>query len=328
MASGILTGQVTGIGSLPHRDPAAAIGFVAEWSPAIPFWPQLPQRAAEESMTAQMLAPVRDLLERYGPARFIIAPGRLGEFLQGLEEVEACLDTVGAAGFFAFEHACHEAHFPTAAAFKGQITGPITLAHCLFIEDRSLVDVPESHVVLARYLCRLGRWQIERLRQFGLPVIIFVDEPTLGLRSVAPSLLAGLGLLVGTLQRMGAQVGSHCCAAESPATLCNLRPDIMSFDGYHGLEMFLDHAQVRRFVGEGGWLALGLVPTFAPAAGYRATDMLIRLAVAAGEDLFAQLAGRCLVTATCGVELLKLTDAAATFRGCHELSARYCHVKF
>lgn len=43
-------GQVTGIGSLPHRDAEEAVRFVAEQSPAIPFWPQLPQRSDDEMM--------------------------------------------------------------------------------------------------------------------------------------------------------------------------------------------------------------------------------------------------------------------------------------
>lgn len=41
---------VTGIGSLPHTDPVAAIAFVARQSPQIPFWPQLPQRGPQEYM--------------------------------------------------------------------------------------------------------------------------------------------------------------------------------------------------------------------------------------------------------------------------------------
>lgn len=96
VASGILAGQVTGIGSLPHRDPVAALDFIAEWSPVIPFWSQLPQRSVEESMIAQLLAPVRDLLERHGPARFTIAPGQLEALLQRLQEHEACFDAAGA----------------------------------------------------------------------------------------------------------------------------------------------------------------------------------------------------------------------------------------
>lgn len=51
-------GQVTGIGSLPHRDANDAIRFVAEHSPTIPFWPQLPQRSDDEMMLPQMLAPL------------------------------------------------------------------------------------------------------------------------------------------------------------------------------------------------------------------------------------------------------------------------------
>ncbi len=42
----------TGIGSLPHRDPARACELVLRSFPEIPFWPQLPRRDDRESMYA------------------------------------------------------------------------------------------------------------------------------------------------------------------------------------------------------------------------------------------------------------------------------------
>jgi hypothetical protein len=63
-------GAITGIGSLPHTDPTAAVQLVAELCPEIPFWPQLPQRSRGELMVEQALTPFTDLLRprtgRYG----------------------------------------------------------------------------------------------------------------------------------------------------------------------------------------------------------------------------------------------------------------------
>ena len=49
----VAAGRVTGIGSLPFTDPEAGVRFVAEHSPEIPFWPQLPRRSEDEGMIAQ-----------------------------------------------------------------------------------------------------------------------------------------------------------------------------------------------------------------------------------------------------------------------------------
>ncbi len=41
------------IGSLPHKDPAAALKALAGFPLGIPTWPQLPKRSFKESMTVQ-----------------------------------------------------------------------------------------------------------------------------------------------------------------------------------------------------------------------------------------------------------------------------------
>lgn len=46
--------QVTGIGSLPHKDPAAAVDFVFRHSPELPYLPQLVQHSPREMMIAQL----------------------------------------------------------------------------------------------------------------------------------------------------------------------------------------------------------------------------------------------------------------------------------
>lgn len=81
-------GLVTGVGSLPGGDPAAALELVARWCPELPFWPQLPARA-------DMLAEVEQ-----GPAL---------------------------AGWSAFLEAARAGRFAQAHALKGQLVGPVTL---------------------------------------------------------------------------------------------------------------------------------------------------------------------------------------------------------
>jgi hypothetical protein len=56
-------GAVTGIGSLPLTSAASATRSVAELSPEIPFWPQLPRLSKRESVIGQGLGLVADLIE-------------------------------------------------------------------------------------------------------------------------------------------------------------------------------------------------------------------------------------------------------------------------
>lgn len=314
-------GQVTGIGSLPHSDPEEAVRFVAEHSPTIPFWTQLPQRSADEMMLPQMLAPLLDLLQRHGTARFDIPVGKLNEFRRRLREVAVRLDENSASGFYAFERACKSNVFGQAVALKGQITGPITLAHCLFVDCKPLATLPETMAEFTDYLCRLGMWQIQRLQQFGKPVLLFIDEPALTLGASSPPSLTSLLQLVAALRSAGAYVGIHCCASDLPELICRVKPDIISFDAHQGLEVFLSNPDVQTFIGEGGWLALGMVPTWIDLGQFDVMQAFVRLVSAIeGKYDLSQLVSRSFITATCGLGLLSVESAPASFTKCHELA--------
>ncbi|MGE3539591.1 MAG: hypothetical protein AB7N91_19445 [Candidatus Tectimicrobiota bacterium] len=53
---------VTGIGSLPCRDPQTAVPYVAQACPLLPFWPELPFYAPQSRMVEQVCRPLADLL--------------------------------------------------------------------------------------------------------------------------------------------------------------------------------------------------------------------------------------------------------------------------
>ena len=253
--------RVTGIGSLPHRDPAAAVDFVETWSTEIPFWAQLPQRTADENMLTQMLMPLRDLLRPRRWGQLEIAPGALSEFRRRLRDERAELEKDTAAGFFAFESALQDGRFAEALALKGQLTGPITLARCLFYQGRAVVTLPDLPEELTEYVRRLGLWQAARLNAFGKPVWLFIDEPALALGPTPPDFFAGLKQLVATLRAAGIYTGIHCCATPAPVVLCGLQPDLISFDANAGLELFLASRPVREYIAAGGALGFGMIPT-------------------------------------------------------------------
>ncbi len=312
-------GRVTGIGSLPGTDPRAAVRFVAEASPAVPFWPQLPQRCERERVIEQGLVGIEDLLERRWAAYgYEVKSGRLGELEARLQTGDPRLDEDHAAGFFAFEKALAVGDFRRAVAVKGQVEGPITLAFYLLDRGRPLVHDVGFLDACARHVANLALWQIERLRPAGLPVLLFLDEPALCLAKAAgvaenhfASLLRDL---LTTLRGAGAVAGLHCCAGVSFPLMLQANPDILSFDAHAGLERFCANRSARAFMRDGGQVAFGLVPTWSRLDGLTAESLFFRWLHAAREtgDL-RQLARHSLVTATCGLGLLDHTAARAAF---------------
>lgn len=219
---------------------------------------------------------------------------------------------------FAFERAAAAGAFPRAAALKGQLAGPITLAWCLSVEDAAAVHRPALLAALARHTARRAAWQARRLGRFGLPVLVFVDEPALCLASPEPDraghLLGALGVVLDAIRGAGALAGLHCCAGRSLPLMARTGADVLSFDAHAPAGAgppLADDLWGR--ADSGHVVAFGLVPTqsqpdFTPVelfAGW------LGAAACAGD--LPRLARRSMVTASCGLGLVGPAAAEASF---------------
>src|SRR6266478_4208896 len=176
----VAAGAVTGIGSLPLTSATSAIRSVAEFSPEVPFWPQLPQLSQQESIVGQGLGIVENLIEpRNEGYGYQVREGQLDSVLEILHRSSGELTPLNAAGFGAFEKALSSGLFRSAVAVKGQIEGPITLSAYLFHQGRPFLSDPALFAALAFHVSQIICWQIDRLKSAGLPVLLFVDEPAL-----------------------------------------------------------------------------------------------------------------------------------------------------
>src|SRR5258708_23903443 len=102
----VAAGAVTGIGSLPLTSITSAVRSVAEFSPEVPFWPQLPQLSERESIVGQSLAIVENLIEpREEGYGYQVKAGQLDSVLEILHRSTGELTSANAAGFGAFEEA-------------------------------------------------------------------------------------------------------------------------------------------------------------------------------------------------------------------------------
>jgi hypothetical protein len=319
-------GAVTGIGSLPLTSMTSAIQSVAEFSPEVPFWPQLPRLSKREGVIGQGLGLVADLIEpRNEGYGFQVKEGRIDLLLETLHRSRGELTPANAAGFGAFEEALTSGRFSSAVAVKGQIAGPITLSTYLFHRGRPFLCDPALFAAVVFHVSQLICWQIERLKFARLPILLFIDEPALCL-SITDAVseekrLNALAITLENARVRGAYAGLHCCAARPFERMCRAKPDILSFDAHEGLELFFASRHARDIVRQGGTVAYGIVPTQPNLNAVDAARIFLRwlnaASLAGDPQKFAQHA---MITATCGLGLLDPSSVAESFSVAHSVS--------
>jgi hypothetical protein len=324
----VAAGAVTGIGSLPLTSIASAIRSIAEFSPEVPFWPQLPQLSKQESIVGQGLGIVGDLIEpRNHGYGYQVKEGRLDSVLETLHRSSGELTAQNAAGFVAFEEALSSGLFRSAVAVKGQIEGPITLSAYLFHRGRPFLSDPALFAAIAFHVSQIICWQIDRLKSIGLPVLLFVDEPALCLEAPVSNAVSeeerlnALAITLEDARLRGAYAGLHCCAARPFERMCRAKPDIISFDAHEGLDLFFANWHALDFVNQGGTVAYGIVPTRPGLNAIDSASIFVRwlkaASLAGDPQKFAQ---RAMITSTCGLGLLDTSSVGESFGVAHSVS--------
>ena len=308
----------TAIGSLPHRDPEAAVAAIRRHLAACPAWPQLPRRTWREQMSAQFSEGIPGVVDGEEGVRFDPeadqAPAAAA-ILQISSETPGAAMPISrerAAGLYALADDPRLA--PQAVAVKGQITGPLTLG--LALTDPSGLPLLHREAVmdsLVKVLAMRARWQERFLARLNPRTIIFLDEPALstyGSGFVAYDRDRLAGWLTEVLESLGGLRGIHCCGSTDWSFVMACPVDIVSFDAWGFVEELALHAgAIRRLLDRGGRLAWGIVP-----AGEELTsltdleladrlDAAIELVAAEGVDRRALLK-QSLVTPSCGLASL------------------------
>jgi hypothetical protein len=321
-------GAVTGVGSLPLTSVTSAIHSVIEFSPEVPFWPQLPQLSKREGVIGQGLGLVADLIEpRNEGYGYQVKQGRIDLLLEILHRSSGELTPANAAGFGAFEDALSSGLFKSAVAVKGQIEGPITLSSYLFHQGRPFLSDPALFAAIAFHVSQMICWQIDRLKAASLPVLLFVDEPALCLEVPMANAvseeqrISALAVTLEDARVRGAYAGLHCCAARPFERMCRAKPDILSFDAHEGLDLFFADSHALDFARRGGTVAYGIVPTRPGLNAADSASIFIRwlkaASLAGDPQKFAQ---RAMITATCGLGLLDTPSVAESFSVAHSIS--------
>jgi methionine synthase II (cobalamin-independent) len=321
--------RATTIGSLPHTDVARGTALILEHTPEIPSWVQFPKRNRYENMMIQFTEGLPGLVEEDGRFYFDTAHPDYVEqltdfytrYLAATEENDpATLESFGltdryAAGFGAFVNRL-PAHRASAWMLKGQVTGPFTQGTNLLDQGRRCAYYDDQlRDVIVKAIAMRAAWQIERLGAFGLPVMIFLDEPSLlGFGSQTyltvsrEDVLGDINEVVDAIHARGGLAGVHCEENTDWSLLMETGLDILDFDAYdHMQAITLYPAELRAFFDRGGWLGWGIVPTLDREAAARETvpSLLGRFEKGVGQ-LVARgfdrelLLCRALITPSCG----------------------------
>lgn len=284
-------GLATGIGSLPHTDPAAAVSIVKEFFPVIPHWPQLPKSSAKEFYYTQFLQVLLDLellkVEKGTRACFLDEepdwPERLAGFydlyLRATEGDESALRrfafSPGAAeGFYHFCRELQRSGLETARYLKGQVVGLLTAA--FQITDQKGVPSyynPMLRDVILKQLSLQALWQVRTLSSFGLPVMIFMDDPVIDsygrydrIGVDRGDVQDALAEFASCVRSAGGIAGVHSCSDLDWSLLLEADIDVISFDAYQFADSFLLFPEhLEKFLERGGVVAWGIVPTVGKA---------------------------------------------------------------
>ncbi len=310
----------TGVGSLPHPDVSQALGVVLKDFATLPFWPQLPRRDFRENMYVQFSQDLPSV--KIDPGHEWIGAVTGDDTLAEVEAFyarylteDASLFAVSeeyAAGLYAFKR--EKERLGQARWIKGQITGPISFG--LKVTDQKLRPMLYDDTlrdVLVKHVARKARWHEQFLSELG-ETLTFVDEPSLSL--IGASVVAlNRDEVVRDLEEVYAGLkglkGTHCCGNTDWSLLLQTSVDIISFDAFNyaeNLALFAD--DVKAFLGRGGALAWGIVPTVEEEINRQTPEHLVAVLDDA-MDLFVKkgidrhcLYEQALITPACGLGTL------------------------
>lgn len=291
----------TGVGSVPQTKGEDALKLIWQSIPLAPHWPQLPGLGAESSFVGQYLnalvetGVVGDVKNPKFQIEAIDWVERMTSFyslyLEAVEGDEQAFERFGFSvqggeGFAVFCQDLERYGTRNAVLLKGQLSGPLTLGMQITDKNRRSCYYDDTlRDMLVKTLAVHGEWQTKRLRQFGLPVLMTIDDP--GLYAYGASthvtlnreqLIEELDTIIDGILRQGGIPGVHVCAGMDWTLLFDSKIQVVNFDAYDYMQSMMVLAEpLNRFLARGGILAWGIVPTNPVAWEETAQSLKLRL---------------------------------------------------
>jgi methionine synthase II (cobalamin-independent) len=314
-------GQSIGIGSLPHRDSAAAAAFsISEFE--IATIPALPMRSPAEGMIAQAIAGLPGVsLGQYGS--FAIDPVGLTD----ATAIETDLTTDAFGGLRAFLDLARKVGVD-GKPVKWQFVGPVTLGVAL---QRAGLRTTEAFTIAAdavrHHVAQISAAVSEALP--NSPQLLLLDEPWL-VQLMEPEFPIPPDVAVDLISTGMAAVpadvavGLHCCGPCDVATMLESGPQVISLPVSEDL---IDYAgYLGRFISSGGVIAWGVLPTAGPLPAkpdryWRQLSEVWCALVERGVDA-SELRRQSLVSPDCGLAQHQVSTARRVARLTHEVGRK------
>ncbi|MDD1718277.1 MAG: hypothetical protein LUO88_04295 [Methanoregulaceae archaeon] len=329
-------GIATGIGALPHTDPAAGCDAVRRIFYEFPYIPTFPRRGICETIVFNDSSRLPGRIIREG--KLLVDSGRdLSSEMEQiyLDYVECNTAPYGlnpryATGFFGMM----KEPLPEARWLKYQVTGPVTFGMQVVDAGKRPIYYDEQFAdVLPKMLGLRAKWcETEMKARTGIEeTVIVLNEPyfsSLG-SSVIPidrgSVESGWHD-IATLLEGG--LGVHCCANTDWEFVMSLLPSVLSFDAYQNArELLLYKDALCEFLEAGGIVAWGIVPADyqvfskeTPESLYlRYMEIRSSATEIVSEDLFDS---NSLITPSCGIQFADEAGSVAIMEAARAVSDR------
>jgi hypothetical protein len=326
----------TGVGGLPHTDPARACRAVLEIFPEAPYAPTLPNRGLREAIVFNDAEHLPGAVFE-GDKLFVDSSGDHSEEMEQimLDYMEGNFAPYGASEEYNSGFNAMLAFDLSGALFaKTQVTGPLTFGmQVVDREKRPLHYDPEYADLLNKMLALRARWYEERLlAQTGARhTLVVLNEPYLASfgSSVIPvdrDLVASGFEEAAALLEGG--IGIHCCSNTDWAFVLGMDLGFVSFDAYrYATEFLLYREDIARFMEGGGVVAWGIVPAeYEEFAGETSASLFGRFAAIRDEaaswldpEVFSR---QSMITPTCGIRFADEQGAEAIMRTTADLARR------
>jgi hypothetical protein len=151
-------------------------------------------------------------------------------------------------------------------AIRGQLEGPISFGLNVLDQDKRPIIFDDTvRPFMYEFMAKRINVQLERLKKLNPNAFMFIDEP--GLQFLFSALSgydsnAARQDMEEFLSMIERPRGVHLCGNPDWDFLLNLDMDILSMDAYLNAEIFANYADsIKRFLGRGGVIAWGIVPT-------------------------------------------------------------------
>ncbi|MFH1492030.1 MAG: hypothetical protein ABIE81_01630 [Candidatus Omnitrophota bacterium] len=316
--------SASAIGSLPFISPQEAVEAVFGAGLEIPFWPQLPKRDFREGMLFQFIENLSFL--NIKDKSIVLSDGynrNLEHVFEAIIKKDLDFFSISneyAAGLVEFLDYLKKKN-PDVEFIKGQITGPFTLASQIKAPDGNslLFDAQLLDAVISG-LAMKAAWQIREFKRLKRRGIIFIDEPYLacfgsGFTPVnRKDVVEIINRLIQTIEEPECLIGLHCCSNTDWSLLLETDIDIISFDAFSYFERFsLYPRELKDFLGKGGAIAWGIVPTSEFNSNISSEDLVAKFEEgltsleAKGLDK-KELINSSLITPSCGMGSLSGGD--------------------